>query len=599
MQILNISNQDKFDEAVDVISRAAVDVGVFMTSRTIEDTETKETYLDRINIMTPEFVVFSFEICSLDSAGVDTKPLSDILESTSSLVVVMDISEASMPLQIHGNFGRRYIGEKSFAVPLYGLYDLSVADSMTTGHGYDKNIDTVNGFFKKYGLQPVESHASQDLEILTRLPDLYVAIRTKIRDLGLEKSFATESYAAAEFGAMTSNGQRLNMDLWKDLIQSTQAKISLVKKRLNQYLASVITIDDNDNPDVNYDSPEQMLFVLKSLNFKVDGKLIDSTDAGTLKKLSHPVADLLMEYRSLTKFLSTYGQKYINAINPKTGRIHFKYRSYGTVTRRPTCHGGLNALNIPKESVLRSAFTADIGCLLSKGDWSAQEVWILASLSGDTEMLKGLQEHDDFMTYAAELFLGMNLSAHDRPLRQAVKVVIYGLNYGAEEIGLQEDIKNKAGIDMSIGEIRNLISSYKSKFWRATKFLDSCSEKAADDLQLRIAGTYRIWSPPGPNVNEWAYKNHIKRAARNHPLQTYGSLMSKRAQHLINIELLKRNLPAFFVANIYDELVVQTTEAVSEEVHNIHIEGMHQASLDCIKLNGKVSGRLSYTWGDE
>jgi len=55
-------------------------------------------------------------------------------------------------------------------------------------------------------------------------------------------------------------------------------------------------------------------------------------------KLAHkfPILEKFLEYRGLSKSLSSYGEGILDYINPATGRIHADFRQIGTPTGRIT-----------------------------------------------------------------------------------------------------------------------------------------------------------------------------------------------------------------------------------------------------------------------
>ena len=71
--------------------------------------------------------------------------------------------------------------------------------------------------------------------------------------------------------------------------------------------------------------------------------------------------------------VSTCGQNWLRAINPKTHRIHVELHSVGTDTSRVSSGGGpykLNQQNLPNDSITRGCFTAEKGNVWLSCDYS-------------------------------------------------------------------------------------------------------------------------------------------------------------------------------------------------------------------------------------
>jgi DNA polymerase-1 len=109
---------------------------------------------------------------------------------------------------------------------------------------------------------------------------------------------------------------------------------------------------------------------------------------------SHPLAALLLEYRSLHKLKSTYTDALSQVISPKTGRVHMRLNQMVTSTGRLSSSDP-NLQNIPVQSEagrrIRSAFVPEKGHIFIAADYSQIELRLLAHLSGDKNMIKRIR----------------------------------------------------------------------------------------------------------------------------------------------------------------------------------------------------------------
>ncbi len=89
----------------------------------------------------------------------------------------------------------------------------------------------------------------------------------------------------------------------------------------------------------NLNSPKQLgkiLFEKLQLPVLKKTKTGFSTDAEVLEELAqhHNIVNKLLEYRMLTKLLTTYLEGMSKLVNPKTGRIHTTFNQTVTATGR-------------------------------------------------------------------------------------------------------------------------------------------------------------------------------------------------------------------------------------------------------------------------
>ena len=100
----------------------------------------------------------------------------------------------------------------------------------------------------------------------------------------------------------------------------------------------------------------------------------------------HPVIDLILENRELSKLKSTYVDALPSSMNPVTHRIHTSFNQTGTVTGR-LASAAPNLQNIPTRTEIgrqvRTAFVADQGKDLLSVDYSQIELRIVAHMAQD------------------------------------------------------------------------------------------------------------------------------------------------------------------------------------------------------------------------
>ena len=150
--------------------------------------------------------------------------------------------------------------------------------------------------------------------------------------------------------------------------------------------------------NINWSSSKQVirLFELLGIQVKTFDKKTKKEKKSIEKKViapqekDFPIISVFLKYQDASKVVSTYGQNWLNAVNPKTGRIHAELHSIGTDTCRVSSGGGpykLNQQNLPNDSVTRSCFVAEHGNKGISCDYQSQESRLIASIANDKAMI--------------------------------------------------------------------------------------------------------------------------------------------------------------------------------------------------------------------
>jgi DNA polymerase-1 len=206
-----------------------------------------------------------------------------------------------------------------------------------------------------------------------------------------------------------------------------------------------------------------------------------STDIEVLEKLAEdpaittPIPKLILEYRQLTKLVSTYLVALKEAINARTHRIHASFNQTVAVTGR-LASSDPNLQNIPIRTELgrdiRKAFIAPSGRVLISADYSQIELRLLAHLSDDPALIKAFEEDQDIHAAVAAQIHNVPLGKVTKEQRSGAKMVNFGIVYGITAFGLAR----RLGVSNS--EADEIITGYKKRFAGITTFLQECVEQA-------------------------------------------------------------------------------------------------------------------------
>lgn len=125
----------------------------------------------------------------------------------------------------------------------------------------------------------------------------------------------------------------------------------------------------------------------------------------------HPVVELILYYRQLSKLKSTYADGLLKVIDPADGRIHTTFRQTLTQTGRLSSVEP-NLQNIPVRTGLgrtfRKFFVAAPGCLLVDADYSQIELRVLAHISEDETLIAAFNAGADIHTITASQVFGVS-----------------------------------------------------------------------------------------------------------------------------------------------------------------------------------------------
>ena len=151
--------------------------------------------------------------------------------------------------------------------------------------------------------------------------------------------------------------------------------------------------------NINWKSPKQTIPIFELLGFKLDTfdkktkQKKKSTDSDTIKsqrEVCPELADAYVKFKEAAKVCDAFGENWLKAINPVTGRIHADFHQLGGDTARLSCGGGEAAVNVqqlPRSAETRACFVAEPGNLFISEDYSAQESRLLASVTNDPALI--------------------------------------------------------------------------------------------------------------------------------------------------------------------------------------------------------------------
>lgn len=340
---------------------------------------------------------------------------------------------------------------------------------------------------------------------------------------------------------------------------------------------------------------QEVLFTERGLKPSKKTKTGYSTDTSVLEELSvyDPVPKKILEYRELSKLLSTYVEA-LPKLTDEDSLIHTTFVQTGTATGRLSCKDP-NLQNIPVRSEqgrrIRSAFTSKPGTVFISADYSQIELVVMAHLSKDPNMCKAFTEGTDVHKATASLIYKVPQEEVTADMRRLAKTINFGVIYGMSAFRLS----NELGISRT--QAQEFITSYFTEYASIQRFISETIQEAHEKCRVStIFGRSRFI----PTINN-ANKNDqaaAERIAVNTPIQGSAADIVKMAMLKVNTALRTNPTGAKMLLQVHDELIFEcpdNQEAIDNTLKLIK-ENMENAVKLSIPL--RVSIEYGKNWGE-
>lgn len=314
--------------------------------------------------------------------------------------------------------------------------------------------------------------------------------------------------------------------------------------------------------EFNLNSPKQLSEVLfQRLGIHPPKKTATglSTNADVLESLKdrYPIAEKIIEYRSLEKLRSTYVDILPQQVIPKTQRIHCTFNQSVAATGRLSCQDP-NLQNIPVRTEIgrqiRQAFRPQKeGWSYLAADYSQVELRLLAHLSEDPSLIEAFASKQDIHAHTASAIFNVPLNEVTSEMRYRAKAVNFGIIYGQQAFGLSQELK----IERKEAEL--FINMYFKRYNRVRDFLESCKEEARKTGKA-VTYTGRERAIPEIHSKNIQIRNAAERLAVNTPIQGTAADLIKMAMLNIDKFLQKEKKLGYLILQIHDELIFEVPD---------------------------------------
>ena len=442
-------------------------------------------------------------------------------------------------------------------------------------------LDLFGGFGEESNVQPIQEHPSFD------------TIENRLCQYLLNPEVAFNPYKEPDWSALKADadlwnlynevelplvevlremeaaGVRINVDKLKQAESSLKEELSALEQRIYSLAGETFNIN----------SPRQvgeLLFEKLKLDAKAKksktGQYSTSEEVLVALKDKHEVVGAILEYRALSKLISTYISTLPSYI-ASDGKIHTTYNQTVTATGRLSSSNP-NLQNLPIRSergrFIREAVIPDEGCLFLSADYSQIELRLMAHFSQDEHMLAAFRSGQDIHAATAAKIYGVAIEQVTKDQRRKAKTANFGIIYGISAFGLAQQL------DCSRTEAKQLIDDYFAAFPRVIAYIESQKALAREKGYAETLFGRKRYLPDIHSQNA-TVRSFAERNAVNAPIQGTAADIIKMAMVAIHRRLKEEGLRAQMIMQVHDELNFNVPNSEVDQVREIVVSEMQNA----------------------
>ena len=492
---------------------------------------------------------FKFDWIVLNVRGIDVAPLDD------TLVMSFDLDAGGLNSHAMDDLAKKHLDHQC----------LTYKELCGTGQ---KQIS-----FDQVPIDRATEYAAEDADVTLRL---WTRFKTRMAYERVTRVYEmVDRPMVAVVGRMERDGVKVDREVLRDLSAEFNTQIAELEERICGEAGCKFTIG----------SPQQLgdiLFNKMGLKGGRKGKSGTwSTDVTELERLSRegvPIAQLVLDWRQLTKLKSTYTDALQEQINKDTGRVHTSYSLSGAQTGR-LASTDPNLMNIPIRTEIgrriRDAFIAEPGHAIVSADYSQIELRLAAHICDVPQLREAFAAGADIHNMTAqELFGEVN-----RDTRASAKTINFAILYGISRWGLAQRLSTTAE------EAQDIIDRYFDRFPGIRTYIGETLTRARETgFTTTLFGRKTHFPRIKSKVQH--ERQGAERAAINAPIQGTAADIIKRAMARIEPALEAQGLgDTRMLMQVHDELVFEVPEADVEAASTVIREVMERAAEPAMKLS--------------
>ena len=537
-----------------------------------------------------------------DTTVIDLKPFAERgdLRTLSELAPLRELLANKQITKVAHNakFDAKWV-KHHLGTDVGGIFDTLLASQLIAAGDQDRrhSLAEVVSFFLGQELDKTEQVSDWSADELSTSQIEYAAkdaaILVALREKVWEKLKTDELTNAAQLefdcvmpvAAMELNGFYLDRGRWLEQLEKVKTmQAKLVDELQDMLSAGVAQASLFGRAEINLDSQAQVTDALKNLGVPVP----ESTRGWQLQPLAndYPVVGKLLEYRSVAKGLTSFGENILEFIKPQTGRIHSDFRQIGAPTGRFSSSKP-NIQQIPHGDEYRRAFVAPAGKKLVIADYSQIELRILAEFSGDENFINAFVSGADFHAITAAQVFNIKPEDVSPDQRSFAKRLNFGVVYG---IGSSRFAMMTG---LSQPEAENLMRRYFGTYRGLDAWLREAGMKV---LKERIARTAsgRMYRFRFDETDRQAVSG-AQRNGKNFPIQGSSADILKRSLHLLHDAIAGTS--ARLVNIVHDEIIVECDANEAESTAQKLEKAMISAGEEFVKrVPIKIDVEIADEW---
>lgn len=348
----------------------------------------------------------------------------------------------------------------------------------------------------------------------------------------------------------------------------------------------------------NLNSPKQLSEVLfTNLGLKPIKKTKSgfSTSEEVLVRLKeqHEIAGKILEYRKLTKLISTYFNPLMDLACNNQGNVFPQFSQVGSSTGRLVSFSP-NFQNIPvgdfKGKNIRECVISSFekGVILS-ADYSQIELRVLAHISGDESFIESFKLDKDIHRATASRLFGKEEGDVSYSERELAKRINFGIIYGMSSYRLSREL--------SIGpkEASDFISEYFKRYPKVKEYIDTTMQYAVKRGFVETLFGRKRYLKNIDSKNRFL-KEYALRQAVNAPIQGTAADIIKLAMKKVFYTFYDKEFSSKLIMQIHDELVFDLSHLEINIIKPLVKEIMEGIVVLSVPL--KVNIHYGRTWLD-
>lgn len=524
------------------------------------------------------------------------------MKQSEALAPLRRLLTAPRPIKIAHNakFDAKFI-KHNLGVDIVGLFDTLLASQLVSAGDIEERhgLNAIAGRYLNEAVDKSErlsnwefelseaqlEYAARDAAVLLPLREKLI---DRIKSLGLIRCAQLEFECVMPVVDLELAGFFMDKKRWLEQLAIVEEKRGELANELQEMLGEGVAQASLFGPpraNINLDSQQQVTEALTRLGIP----LPDSTRNWKLQPLAvqYPVVAKLLEYRTMQKALTSYGQNMIEFINPKTGRLHADFRQIGAPTGRFACTNP-NIQQVPHAAEYRRCFMGHpAGRRLIIADYSQIELRILAEFSGDEGFIAAFNSGADLHRVTAAQVFNVSQDQVTREQRDFAKRLNFGVVYG---IGAQ---RFSMMTGLGVTEAEDVLRRYFATYRGLDIYLRESANRAVNEKQTRTGSGRLVKFNYDPSDRQQV--SMTQRNGKNAPIQGTSADILKRALRLLNDEL--RDSSAKIVNIIHDEIVVEVDQGESEEIAQKVERAMCAAGEEYLQtVPVKVETQIASEW---